>query len=57
MLTQLTRNWWAVASRGVFAILYGVIALVWPGLTLEILVLFFGAYVLVDGVFACYQRE
>ena len=52
MLTQLSRNWWAVALRGVVAILYGVIALVWPGLTLEILVLFFGAYALVDGVFA-----
>jgi uncharacterized membrane protein HdeD (DUF308 family) len=52
MLTQLTRNWWAVALRGVVALLYGVLALVWPGLTLEILVLFFGAYALVDGVFA-----
>ena len=52
MLTQLTRNWWAVALRGVVAIFYGVIALVWPGLTLEILVLLFGAYALVDGVFA-----
>ena len=52
MLTQLTRNWWAVTLRGVVAILYGVIALVWPGLTLEILVLFFGAYALVDGVLA-----
>jgi uncharacterized membrane protein HdeD (DUF308 family) len=52
MLTQLTRNWWAVALRGVVAILFGVIALVWPGLTLEILVLFFGAYMFVDGVFA-----
>jgi uncharacterized membrane protein HdeD (DUF308 family) len=52
MLTQLTRNWWAVALRGLVAILYGVVALVWPGLTLEILVLFFGAYMLLDGVFA-----
>jgi uncharacterized membrane protein HdeD (DUF308 family) len=52
MLTQLTRNWWAVALRGVIAILFGVVALVLPGLTLEILVLFFGAYVLVDGLFA-----
>jgi uncharacterized membrane protein HdeD (DUF308 family) len=54
MLTQLTRNWWAVALRGVLAILYGVLALIWPGLTLEILVLFFGAYALVDGVFTIY---
>ncbi|MBK8616399.1 MAG: HdeD family acid-resistance protein [Anaerolineales bacterium] len=52
MLTQLTRNWWVVALRGVVAILYGVLALVWPRLTIEILVLFFGAYMFVDGVFA-----
>jgi uncharacterized membrane protein HdeD (DUF308 family) len=52
MLTQLSRNWWAVALRGVLAILYGVLALLWPRLTIEILVLFFGAYMLVDGVFA-----
>lgn len=52
MLTQLARNWWVVALRGAVAILYGVLALVLPQLTLEILVLFFGAYMLVDGVFA-----
>jgi uncharacterized membrane protein HdeD (DUF308 family) len=52
MLTHLTHNWWAVTLRGVIAILFGLIALVWPGLTLEILILFFGAYALVDGVFA-----
>jgi len=52
MLTQLSRNWWAVALRGVVAILFGVMALVWPGRTLELLVLLFGAYALVDGVFA-----
>jgi len=52
MLAQLTRNWWAVALRGAFAILYGVLALVWPRFTIEILVLFFGAYMFIDGVFA-----
>jgi uncharacterized membrane protein HdeD (DUF308 family) len=52
MLTQLTRNWWAVVLRGIIAILFGLIAIVWPRSTLEILVLFFGAYVLVDGIFA-----
>jgi len=51
MLTQLTRNWWAVVLRGVVAILFGLVALTLPGLTLEILVIFFGAYLLVDGVF------
>lgn len=50
MLAQLTRFWWVVALRGVLAILFGILALVWPVLTLQILVLFFGAYALVDGV-------
>ncbi len=52
MLTQLSRNWWAIALRGVFAILFGILAFMWPGTTLTVLVLFFGAYALVDGLFA-----
>ncbi len=52
MLDMLIRNWWALALRGVFAILFGLMAIVWPGLTLAALILLFGAYALVDGVFA-----
>jgi len=52
MQTQLSRNWWIIVLRGLIAILYGIIAFVWPGLTLEVLVLFFGAYAFADGVFA-----
>ncbi len=52
MLTQLTRNWWAVAIRGLIAITYGLMALIWPGLTIEILIMFFGAYMVTDGIFA-----
>lgn len=52
MLTQLSRNWWAIALRGVFAIIFGILAFIWPGVTLTVLVLFFGAYALVDGLFA-----
>src|SRR5919202_355383 len=52
MLDVLARNWWALALRGVVAILFGLAALVWPGLTLTALVLLFGADALVDGVFA-----
>jgi uncharacterized membrane protein HdeD (DUF308 family) len=52
MLKQMTQNWWAVLLRGAVAILFGALALVWPGPTLEILILFFGAYVLLDGIFA-----
>jgi uncharacterized membrane protein HdeD (DUF308 family) len=52
MSALLAQNWWAVALRGAFAILFGVIALVTPGVTIASLVLLFAAYMLVDGVFA-----
>jgi uncharacterized membrane protein HdeD (DUF308 family) len=48
----LAQNWWAVALRGVFAIVFGLIALFMPGVTMLSLVLFFSAYMLVDGVFS-----
>ena len=48
----LAQNWWAVALRGVFAILFGLIALFVPTATILSLVLFFSAYMLVDGLFA-----
>ena len=48
----LTRNWWVLAIRGALAILFGILAIVWPGLTLTVLVILFGAYALVDGIFA-----
>jgi uncharacterized membrane protein HdeD (DUF308 family) len=51
MLETLGRRWWAVALRGVAAILFGVLALVWPGITVFALVIVFGAYALVDGAF------
>jgi uncharacterized membrane protein HdeD (DUF308 family) len=50
MSVLLARNWWAIALRGGFAILFGLIALFVPGATILSLVLFFSAYMLVDGV-------
>ncbi len=46
----LARNWWAVALRGVAAIVFGVLAFVMPGITLLVLVMLFGAYAIVEGV-------
>lgn len=42
---------WMFALRGVLAILFGIMAFLWPGLTVEALVYLFGAYVLIAGVF------
>jgi len=52
MLNLMTQNWWALALRGLVAILFGIAAFVWPGITLWALVAIFGAYALIDGIFA-----
>lgn len=51
-MMNLTRNWWLVVVRGLLAILFGLTALFWPGLTWLVLVLMFGIYAIVDGVLA-----
>ncbi|MCL5959504.1 MAG: HdeD family acid-resistance protein [Chloroflexi bacterium] len=43
-------NWWLLAVSGVIAILFGLFALLWPGITLFLLILFFGVYVIVAGI-------
>lgn len=52
MLEQLSKNWWILAIRGVAGIVFGFGAMFWPGITFTVLVLFFGAYAFVDGVFS-----
>lgn len=51
-MNLLARNWWALALRGVAAVLFGVVAFLAPEFTLVWLVLLFGAYALLDGVLA-----
>ena len=48
----LSRNWWAVAIRGVLAIILGIIAFWMPGVTMLSLAIVFAAYAVVDGVLA-----
>jgi uncharacterized membrane protein HdeD (DUF308 family) len=47
----LARYWWAIALRGVVAIIFGILAWVMPVTTVAALVLLYGSYALVDGVF------
>ena len=52
MFEILTGKWWVVLVRGIVAVLFGIVALVYPGITRTVLVFLFGAYALVDGLFA-----
>ena len=51
LLETLKRHWWVPVLRGVVAIIFGMMAFVYPGLTVAVLVTLFGAWVLVDGIF------
>ena len=49
-MKSLAENWWAIALRGVAAIILGVLTFVLPGLSLIALILMFGAYAIVEGI-------
>jgi uncharacterized membrane protein HdeD (DUF308 family) len=51
-LHVLAKNWWLVLLRGIAGIIFGVLAFAWPGITLLTLIIFYGAYALIDGIFA-----
>jgi uncharacterized membrane protein HdeD (DUF308 family) len=52
MLSMFTRNWWTFALRGLVAVIFGILALIWPEQTVLALVLLFGAFALADGILA-----
>ena len=51
MVETLKRHWWVPVIRGIAAIVFGVIAFTHPVMAIATLVLFFGAWVLIDGIF------
>ena len=52
MSRVLIANWWLLALRGLLGVIFGVVALAFPGSTILALVLLFSAYALVDGAFS-----
>jgi uncharacterized membrane protein HdeD (DUF308 family) len=50
MIHALARNWWLILLRGICAVIFGLLTFAWPGVTLAVLVLFYGAFAFVDGV-------
>jgi uncharacterized membrane protein HdeD (DUF308 family) len=52
MAAVLIGNWWVLALRGVVAILFAIIAFTKPGMTGEVVILLFGLYAFLDGIFA-----
>jgi uncharacterized membrane protein HdeD (DUF308 family) len=55
MVNALARNWWLVALRGVVAILFGVLAIIYPGETVNTLLLLFAFFAIIDGAIAIYD--
>jgi uncharacterized membrane protein HdeD (DUF308 family) len=54
MIGLFTKNWWVLLSRGIVAVLFGILAITRPGITLAVLVLLFGIYAVIDGCFALF---
>lgn len=52
MLRALTRNWWMVLLQGLLTIAFGIAAVAWPGLTLQVLLTLLAIYLLIEGISA-----
>jgi len=52
MLEAIAKNWWVMLIRGIAAVVFGILAFTWPGITLTVLIILFGAYALIDGISA-----
>lgn len=52
MAVVLAKNWWLLGLRGLLAVIFGLLTIFNPWASLQVLILVFGAFALVDGIFA-----
>src|SRR3954466_6668937 len=52
MIAEAARHWWVMAIRGAVAIAIGLVAFILPGIAVTALVILFGVFMFMDGVFA-----
>jgi uncharacterized membrane protein HdeD (DUF308 family) len=52
LLHAIAERWWLFLLKGIAAIIFGVLAFIWPGMTLLTLVLLYGIFALTDGALA-----
>ena len=52
MKRLLSNTWWTLVLRGAAALLFGILALIWPGVTLVLLIALFAAYAILGGAAA-----
>jgi uncharacterized membrane protein HdeD (DUF308 family) len=50
MIRAVSKYWWVFTFRGIIAIAFGLAALLWPALTLGVMVLLFGLFALFEGL-------
>jgi len=55
MLRLLSRHWWVLALRGLLAVIFGALALIWPAITVSALVILFGIYAIFDGLLSLFS--
>lgn len=48
-------SWGAILAKGIFAIVFGILAVAWPGMTLGVLIIIFGVFCLLDGLYTLIQ--
>jgi uncharacterized membrane protein HdeD (DUF308 family) len=55
MLDSMARHWWMFALRGAFAILFGILIVLFPSIAITTFVLLFALYAIMNGVFAIWS--